>query len=107
MTTVIIDFDVEGFHEYPMAPAEVGFLAMRHRHIFQIKCGFQVSNDDREIEIFMQTEVVEQALKTSFGSPAEFDDMSCEHIARWILDRFGPEWVKVLEDGKGGAEVRK
>jgi hypothetical protein len=37
----------------------------------------------------------------------EFDNMSCEAIARELRDYFHCEWVEVWEDDENGARVEK
>ena len=102
---VLIDFDLEGYHFYPDPPKEVEFLGHSHRHLFQIKMGFEVTDMNREIEIFMMTGTVKEYINERFGTPAIFRDMSCEHIAEDLLNKFNAKFVEVLEDGKGGARV--
>lgn len=106
--TVILDFDVEGFHFYPNAPVEVDFLKNNHRHIFQIRVGYNVTDTDREKEIFIQQDYLREYLNESYGVPCQFENMSCEMIAEDLLQFSlddGAVWVEVFEDGKGGAKV--
>lgn len=106
--TVITHNEVEGFHRYPNAPEWCAYLANNHRHIFVIECGFDVSHNEREIEINQQQRVIDQAIRIKYGSPAKFGDMSCEAIAEWLLDTFnGMSWCKVTEDGYGGASLTR
>lgn len=108
MKTVILDFDIEGFHHYPDPPKEVSFLRYNHRHIFQIRVGYKVEDSNREKEIFIEQDYLKDYLSESYGSPCQFENMSCEMIAedllKFILDD-GGVWVEVFEDGKGGARV--
>lgn len=105
---VKLDFEVVGFHQYEGAPKEVRFLACRHRHIFNIKIKYLVTDLDREKEIFIQTDLVKDYLHRRYGTPCEFRNMSCEMIAKEIIE-WGQEdglvFVEVLEDNKGGAIV--
>ncbi|MCL2194348.1 MAG: hypothetical protein FWB76_00135 [Oscillospiraceae bacterium] len=105
---VVTKNSVEGYHRWPGAPKCLDFLFQRHRHVFEISCAFAVEDADREIEIFTQQQEIQRRIAEQFGTPAEFDDMSCEHIAMWLLDQF-PACVKakVLEDGFGGAVVMR
>lgn len=107
-TTVILDFEIEGFHRYPNPPKEVLFLQYLHRHLFQIRVGFKVDDLNREKEIFIEERKIKKYLYSVFGSPCNFDNMSCEHIAvnilHFIQDQ-GGVWVEVFEDSKGGAKV--
>ena len=107
MKLVLIDFDIEGFHNYPESPKEVEFLKYPHRHLFQIKMGFEVTDSNREIEIFIMTDVVKEYINSKYGTPAQFQNMSCEHIAEDLLNKFNSKFVEVLEDSKGGARVEQ
>ncbi len=105
---VIIDFDLEGYHNYYEAPKEVDFLKYRHRHLFQFKVGFVVKDSDREIEIFLQEKKVKKLLIDTFGFPCEFKGMSCEMICEFLMDKLKHDSIKfaeVLEDGKGGSRL--
>ena len=106
--TVIIAFEIDGYHNYPYAPEEVDFLRDRHRHSFGIK--IHLNNPDREREIFIQREEAIFYLTESYGSPCEFDSMSCEMIAEELLSHFsddGARFVEVWEEKTGGARVEK
>jgi hypothetical protein len=106
--TVIIQFDIEGFHLYPNAPEQVAFLADNHRHTFGVKCGYKVSHHNREKEIFIQRDKVKTELINSFGYPCQFGARSCESIAEIILESNeadGMVWVEVWEENTGGARV--
>ena len=106
--SVVTHNSVEGFHCWPGAPARCGFLAHKHRHVFMIICEFGVSDADREIEIFTRQQEIQSLVAERFGAPAAFGAMSCEHIALWLMERFpGCEKCTVLEDGAGGAIVRR
>lgn len=105
---VIINFDIEGFHFYSEAPSQVDFLKHNHRHLFNIQLGYDVTDLDREKEIFIQTDFIRDYLIESFGFPCQFDGMSCEMIAKELLEFTqddGGIWCQVLEDNKGGAKV--
>lgn len=105
---VIIKFCIPGFHYYPEAPTEVSFLQHRHRHTFNIECGYKVIDLDREKEIFIYRDIVIEYLTESYGYPCEFKNMSCEMIAKEILE-FGIDdgmiWAEVREEETGGARV--
>lgn len=99
---------IEGYHFYPDPPKEVEFLKYPHRHIFDIRCQFEVADSNREIEIFIQQSGVFMTISRHFGSPADFGSMSCEMICEWILKQFDEcVEVQVLEDGYGGAIVQR
>lgn len=108
--TVIIQFTQEGFHNYPDAPTEVKFLRADHRHSFIIKMAFEVSHNNREKEIFLMRDEVRFMLTEFYGSPCQFDAMSCEMIAQELLEHFeedGAIWAEVWEEETGGARVEK
>lgn len=99
---------IEGFHRYPNAPEFCAYLSARHRHIFVIRCEFEVSHNEREIEINEQQHVIEKMLTKKFGSPCEFGDMSCETIAELIMKEY-KRCIKaeVKEDDYGGASLSR
>lgn len=107
-TIVITQFDIEGFHHYPSAPQEVHFLSYKHRHTFTIKCGYKVNHDNRDKEIFICRDMVIEYLQECYGAPCTFNSMSCEMIAKEILE-FGSVdgmvWCEVWEENTGGARV--
>ncbi len=108
MRTVILDFDIEGFHHFPNAPSVVSFLEHDHRHIFQIRAGLKVDDLNREKEIFIMQDHLKDYLLESYGSPCQFEAMSCEMIAQDLLEFLkedGGVWVEVFEDSRGGARV--
>jgi len=97
---------IEGYHKYPNAPIEVEFLKYQHRHLFHIKIDLKVDVLDRQFEIFMCEEKLRNLLIENFGSPCNFDNMSCESIANFIYKNFMTDRIlniEVLEDGFGGA----
>jgi len=97
---------IEGFHNWPSAPKQVEYLAYRHRHIFYIECQFGVTDQDRQIEIFIQQQSIGNCLNEKYGQPAEFGAMSCEMIAHDILAAYEKCLLCVVrEDGLGGAVV--
>jgi hypothetical protein len=101
---------IEGFHNYPEATGHVEFLKYKHRHIFHVECGFYVANNNREIEIFTQQFEINEYFAHIFGVPAQFRNMSCEMIAKKVLVDFqykNIHYVKVSEDGQGGAIVQR
>lgn len=105
---VITHNEIEGFHYYPDAPDFCAYLAQEHRHIFVIECGFNVSHNEREIEINHTQHEIADLIKARFDQPAIFGAMSCEAIAEFMLDSFGNmDYCKVLEDGYGGATLTR
>lgn len=105
---VIIQFIVEGFHNYPDPPSEVKYLRNTHRHQFTIQVRYTVNHNNREKEIFIQREYLKEYLTENYGNPCHFNSMSCEDIASELL-QFGKEdgmiSCEVWEENTGGALV--
>ncbi len=76
--------------------------------MFNIKAGFEVVGLNRDKEIFIERELIKKYLIKKYKFPCEFEDMSCEMIAREILE-FGKSngmiWCEVFEEKTGGAKV--
>lgn len=106
-TLVITDQDIVGFHQWTNAPTEVYFLRNKHRHIFRVRCAFSVEHDDRDVEIFMLEDRIARYFHKRWSTPCHFFEMSCEMIAKDVLNEFGCVWVEVLEDGRGGGRVER
>lgn len=104
-TYVYCRLEVEGFHYWPKAPDRVGFLAFNHRHMFHIRATIQVDHGDRQEEFILLKRRVETWLDAKYGTPCQFGSMSCEAIARELLEAFGFQFVEVSEDGENGAVV--
>lgn len=101
---------VEGFHRWEGAPSYVEYLASRHRHIFEVRCSFLVGHEDRQIEINSMQNQIDAYLFNSYGNPCEFNGMSCEMIARELMEAFAEDNMiecQVLEDGYGGATLTR
>lgn len=100
--------EIQGFHQYPDAPVSVGYLSNKHRHVFVIRCRAQVTHNEREIEINTEQDKIEASLKEKYGYPCNFENMSCESIAEWLLQAHEElSYVEVLEDGYGGAALTR
>lgn len=104
---VLTHNEIEGFHCYPDAPSECNFLANKHRHVFVIDCSFEVLHNEREIEIITKQQEIERVVNNYFGKPCQFENMSCESIAEWIILSFKAYSVTVKEDGYGGATLTR
>lgn len=111
----------EGVHNYPAAPDEVPFLRDPHRHIFHVTLWIEQFHDNRDVEYIMAVRWLDDVLgeykKHVDGHAANLGAMSCEMIARSIIDRaqgsrtLAPPYThrrfmcEVLEDGENGALV--
>lgn len=108
MTTIIIRFQIEGFHNFPKAKElfpEVSFLSDRHRHIFFFECEKEVFHDDRDVEFILFKREVQRYLIDKYGNPLEFGSMSCEMIARELLEKFNLITCSVFEDNENGSKT--
>lgn len=71
-----------------------------------VECEFDVSHDDRDIEIISMQHQISAYFRETYGSPAELHDLSCEAIARGILEYYPKcRAVTVREDGFGGGRA--
>ena len=108
---VIGKIKVEGFHFYPTPPQLVEYLAQKHRHTFEITFGYQVTDLDREKEIFIERNRVLSFVFSKYPKvdhEVYFTNRSCEMIANEILSEFeddGMIFCEVWEEQTGGARV--
>jgi len=111
-TTVIVKLAVDGMHNFPKAAEifpEVGFLAERHRHMFNFTVSCAVTHSDRDKEfIMLKRDILEYLHEEYYNETSrthEFGAKSCEMLAEEILIAFDAEWVEVFEDNENGARV--
>jgi hypothetical protein len=118
-TEVYCTLSVEGTHNWPNCPFdEVDYLRVPHRHMFGIKAYKNVYHDDRDVEFIMLKHRIEAYLLTNYGQPIThetgweicdnkrvcvFGAMSCEMIARELIEEFDLSRCEVNEDGENGA----
>ena len=113
-THVIVRLQVEGEHCWPAAKdvfPEVAFLSSPHRHIFHIQAEKEVFHDDRDVEFVIFKRDIQDYFKQVYYNPQRrmhiFGSMSCEMIAKTILEQFECTTVEVWEDLENGARVQK
>lgn len=111
-TNVIVNLQLDGMHNWPDAKKvfpEVGFLSDIHRHVFHVTLKKTVHHDDRDIEFVMFKRDVQEYLRNKYYRRDYrshfFGAMSCEMIAKELLEYFDCVYVSVFEDGENGAEV--
>lgn len=111
-TYVIVRLQVDAEHNFPAAAElfpEVAFLAHPHRHMFHIEAKVEVFHDNRDKEFIMLKRDIQEYLRSSYYNEARrmhvFGPMSCEMIAKEILNEFNCKSVQVWEDLENGAEV--
>lgn len=111
--TMITHNEVQGLHRWVKCPKGHGheYLKAKHRHTFVIECGFTVTHNDREKEIFDMQDVVEHWIRQGYRYHGDglydFGGASCEMIALYIAGKVDADWVEVREDGKGGARYAR
>ena len=102
-TSVIVRLQVDGMHNFPKAAElfpEVAFLAERHRHIFHIEAKKEFLMFKKDITDYLKQMYYKPETRTH-----EFGAMSCEMIAKIILNQFNCTAVSVWEDLENGAIV--
>ena len=116
---VYCTLQVEGTHNWPECPfEEVAYLRDTHRRVFHIKATKQVTHSDRDVEFIMLKHQITTYLRTQYSKawtslPAhmgdfvvhEFGAMSCEMIAKELIEEFDLIKCEVNEDGENGAVV--
>lgn len=108
-TEIIGRLEIAGFHNFPEPPKEVEFLTHKHRHTFVVIFTLSAKHDNRDQEIFIVRESVYYFLKNMFGDPMNLGSMSCEHLAKRILETYKENSMvecQVWEEKTGGAKVR-
>ena len=103
VTRVVVKLRFEGVHAWPACNIEaVAFLRHDHRHEFHVTAAKAVAHEDREVEIVGLKRALETFCRAQFAGP---HTMSCETMARRLVEAFGLDRCEVLEDGENGAEV--
>ena len=97
---VWVTFQLEGIHSWPACPfEEVSFLRHPHRHMFHIKAHKEVTHSDRDVEFIMLKREMMDYMLEKWGSNGikssdphcptmKFGAMSCEMIAKDLIERF-------------------
>lgn len=108
-TEVFCTLQIEGLHNWPSCPyLEVDYLTVPHRHVFHIKAYKEVFHDDRDQEFIMLKHMIQDHFKPYYSDAkhmCDFGAMSCEMIARQLVELFRLTRCEVSEDGENGAVV--
>lgn len=96
----------EGFHRWPEAPEEVGFLRSLHRHEFHVEVTVDVDHDDRDVEFILLKRQTDQAIER-LKHTNDTKSWSCERWAQRLLHKLNASRVVVSEDGENGAVVTR
>lgn len=106
-STVFCTLQIEGIHCWPTCPFdEVAYLRDPHRHVFNITAFKDVNHDDRDVEFIMLKHSVAEFFKPYWDEQQKlyvFGAMSCEMIARKLIERFDLTSCEVNEDGENGS----
>ncbi len=107
---VFCTLQVEGIHNWPACPFdEVSYLRDPHRHMFHIKAHKYVTHSDRDVEFIMLKHAIKVYLTGKYFSVDKaafvFRAMSCEMIAKELINKFDLCKCEVSEDGENGAIV--
>lgn len=103
-----VTFQRAGFHRYPNAPEDVGYLALEHRHLFKCRVSISVNHNDREIEFHQFLKWLENLYDKSSIS---FNNKSCEMIAEDLYDLINQKYpnrrviIEISEDGECGCTL--
>ena len=111
---VYCTLQIEGTHNWPTCPFdEVAYLRDPHRHVFHIKAHKPVNHDDRDTEFIMLKHQIGEYLTTKYAKGPQpycygnnvcvFGAMSCEMLARELIEEFNLCRCEVNEDGENGA----
>lgn len=115
-TFIVVNLTVDGLHMWLDAKTtlpEVAYLSSLHFHQFKIQVKKQVEtgNNDRQIEIISFKHELEDYFKRNFYDAhlkcCNFNNRSCEIIAKDLMEAYDLDFVQVLEDGHWGAEIIK
>ena len=113
-------FSVIGFHAWPNAPSEVGYLSVEHRHNFKYCVGVEVTELNRQIEFhtlkakaysFIKAQYTKSIGLVEEDVARNFSNKSCEMLAVEMAEYLAvvyektPITVEVSEDGENGAVV--
>jgi len=102
---------IEGIHNWPECPFErVAFLRDPHRHMFHIKAYMPVTHSDRDVEFILLKQKVKTYISNKYFEYTvgccQFNSMSCEMIAKELIEELGLSAAEVSEDGENGSVVR-
>ena len=109
---VWVTFQRKGYHFYPDAPEDVGYLRDRHRHLFKFKVKIEVWHDNREIEFHQFQNKIEGWFD---DGTLELNHKSCEMISDDLYRKIYNEYhyqgdqprelcIEISEDGECGSE---
>ena len=113
---LIVSFTIDGIHAWPNAPAEYSEFRQSHRHLFKVICYMEVDAhgyDSRVVELWdlrqqIQVCIINLWHISSMPYVCDFGSMSCEGIARWILEAMPNLTRAFVGEGENfGAQVTR
>lgn len=103
--SVIVNTKFPAIHCWPECPIpEVSFLKTPHRHEFHVTAKKQVFHNDRDIEFIQLKNKINMIIDTKWRNQ-DIGSTSCEDICEELINLFGLNYCRVLEDGENGAEI--
>lgn len=101
---------VEGTHCWPNCDIEeVSYLRNSHRHLFYIKAFKQVFHSDRDVEFIEFQHDIKSYLHNKYFNDHlrlhEFGALSCEMLAKELIQQFDLVRCEVNEDNENGSIV--
>ena len=114
---IYVKFQREGIHKYPAALTDpklatggaddVSFLGYPHRHMFHFNVRLEIFHDDRDVEFIKFKREIMNYMNDKYGDKEclKFVKMSCEMIAKELLNEFKLIKCEVSEDNENGAIV--
>jgi hypothetical protein len=103
---LVVSFRFPLLHAWPecRVPGK-DYLRHPHRHLLHGRAWLSASHPERETEFIDAKEKIEAWCRERFSGPVV--GLSCENVAREILEAFSCQGVEILEDGENGALVLK
>jgi hypothetical protein len=105
---VWVKFQKSGFHYYPGADEDVGYLASKHRHLFKFKVKVEVFHNDRDVEFhgllnFCESLFDGKILDIDFKSC----EMLCDDLHGHLISRYPDRdmVIDISEDGECGSSI--
>ena len=104
-TCIVIKTQFWATHHWPECPLiNVDFLKYPHRHLFYVVIKKQVHHDDRQIEFIDFKNKIDEFIYENWKGRF-LKKMSCEMMAKKLIETFEADFVSVFEDDENGAEV--
>jgi hypothetical protein len=102
-TLVKIKTQFEAYHRWKNAPSDVQFLRNWHRHIFYVTLMVEVKHDDRDVEFFQLKRKLDAFVQEHYAG--KNFELSCEMIAKQIVNEFEGKACEVSEDNENSGIV--